>query len=196
MSVARLRHQTVNLTPSRVMACGGLQSPSIETKTCQTFDSLTFGWTLDCEMTTPRNSFTMLLVPSLTKALAAGGYVLSSAELSCHHDKCTSGIPLASSSGACISSICTADPFCCSTGWDSACTAEVRTVCSSLTCTESEGTCGHPLCTAGPVLVNLCDSTKANCVSSICTADPYCCSTAWDSVCVGEVASICGKNCN
>jgi hypothetical protein len=197
MSVERMRHQSINLTPSRVMVCGGIQTSSIVNKTCEIFDTSSFRWSATCDMTTPRNSFTMLRVPSIGTTLAAGGLMLSSAELdSCEHDKCTSGLALPSDTSSCVSSICTADSFCCSTSWDSLCVGEVRTVCGSLTCAEAEGTCVHPLCTAGSSLVNLCDSTKANCVSSICAADPFCCTDGWDDICVGEVASICGKNCN
>lgn len=197
MSVARHRHQAVNLTPSRVMACGGLEAPSVRNRSCEVFDSFTFGWMPTCELTTPRDSFTMLLVPAIGKSLAAGGYLLSSAEIGgCDHDKCTIGGPLSSSSGACVASICAVDPFCCSTDWDSLCVREVRTVCGSLTCAEADGTCGHSLCATGPALVNHCDSAKANCVSAICAVDPYCCGTAWDGICVGRVASVCGKSCN
>lgn len=174
----------------------GNPTTGANTRTCETFDTFTFTWSADCDMTMPRDGFTMQVVPSLGRELAAGGRTLSSAELSCHHDKCTSGIPLVSTSSACVSSICSADPFCCTTAWDSVCISEVRTVCSSLTCPESEGACSHPTCTPGAALVNTCDSTMANCVASICSADPFCCATSWDSVCVGEVATICGKNCN
>jgi hypothetical protein len=38
-------------------------------------------------------------------------------------------------------------------------------------------------------------STCDPCVTKICAADSYCCKTKWDSVCVGEVGSICGKTC-
>ena len=52
-------------------------------------------------------------------------------------------------------------------------------------------TCSHPLCSTGSKLVSSCDP----CATKICAADSYCCSTAWDSICVGEVKSICGKTC-
>ncbi len=53
-------------------------------------------------------------------------------------------------------------------------------------------TCTHPICTAGVKLTKACDP----CAASICAADPYCCGTKWDSICVGEVASVCGQICN
>jgi hypothetical protein len=197
MSMPRIRHQAVNLSPGRVMVCGGLQTTTLaNTKTCETFDTFPFTWSADCDMTTPRDGFTMLTVPSLGNQLAAGGRTLASAELSCHHDKCTTGSALVSTSSACISSICAVDSFCCTSGWDGFCIQEVRTICGSLTCAESEGSCTHPLCTPGTAQLSGCDSGTANCAASICATDAYCCTTAWDSICVSEVASICGKNCN
>jgi hypothetical protein len=32
-------------------------------------------------------------------------------------------------------------------------------------------------------------------VDRICAVDSYCCSVSWDGICVGEVASVCGMNC-
>jgi hypothetical protein len=52
--------------------------------------------------------------------------------------------------------------------------------------------CGHDPCATGTKLVAACDP----CVSSICAADSYCCATSWDSICVGEVKSVCGKTCH
>jgi hypothetical protein len=92
------------------------------------------------------------------------------------------------------------DPFCCGAGggtWDSVCVREARAICGSLRCPESDGTCGHSLCTAGGPLVSSCDSERANCVAAICApgVDPYCCSTAWDNLCIREVTSVRGKSC-
>ncbi|MFO0579392.1 MAG: metallophosphoesterase [Polyangia bacterium] len=52
-------------------------------------------------------------------------------------------------------------------------------------------TCAHPLCEVGASLKKSCDP----CVSKVCAADPYCCSTAWNSICVREVQSICHPSC-
>lgn len=52
------------------------------------------------------------------------------------------------------------------------------------------GVCAHDKCATGGALV------AANCgsvVQSICAADAYCCSTAWDAICVEEVRTI-GKS--
>ena len=54
--------------------------------------------------------------------------------------------------------------------------------------------CGHGVCTQGTSIASSCDSI---CVAPLCTHDPYCCNTAWDSICVSEVPTYCGGNtCN
>ncbi|NTX62648.1 hypothetical protein HUA74_18525 [Myxococcus sp. CA051A] len=132
---------------------------------------------------------------AVTAVIVSSGTSLSIGARAPIHDKCTSGVPLSPASDPCVSSVCTADAYCCSSSWDSRCVGEVRTVCGSLTCSESDGTCAHSLCTPGASLVNHCDSAKADCVSAICAVDPFCCSVSWDSLCVEKVGSVCGKNC-
>jgi hypothetical protein len=51
--------------------------------------------------------------------------------------------------------------------------------------------CTHDLCSTGAALEPGCDA----CVDAICAQDPYCCDTAWDSICVEEVATICQQTC-
>ncbi len=51
--------------------------------------------------------------------------------------------------------------------------------------------CAHELCEEGGKLSSSCDP----CVQQICAQDAYCCNTAWDGVCVGQVASVCGQSC-
>jgi hypothetical protein len=53
-------------------------------------------------------------------------------------------------------------------------------------------TCAHDRCSAGATLTAGCDQ---QCVTDICAVDPYCCATAWDSLCVGEVNSVCPQSC-
>jgi len=38
-------------------------------------------------------------------------------------------------------------------------------------------------------------SCVPSCGQTICAEDPFCCNNSWDSVCVGEVSSICGMTC-
>ena len=43
----------------------------------------------------------------------------------------------------------------------------------------------------GTPLMTTCDL----CVQVICSADPYCCSTSWDNMCVSQVTTVCGLSC-
>ncbi|NNC01667.1 hypothetical protein HJC10_02200 [Corallococcus exiguus] len=47
--------------------------------------------------------------------------------------------------------------------------------------------CTHNVCTTGSSLNKDCNS----CTFSVCNRDPYCCTTAWDSICVSEANSWC-----
>lgn len=121
----------------------------------------------------------------------------------CTHGICSTGTKLVASCDSCATSICASDSYCCNTAWDSQCVSEVSSICGSSTCssgggtptppppTGGTGTCTHSDCTSGTKLVKTCDP----CVTSVCNADSYCCNTAWDSICVGEVASVCGASC-
>lgn len=116
----------------------------------------------------------------------------------CTHSKCSTGAALGSGCEPATESICAVDPYCCNNFWDGICVSEVRTVAHSLVCAESQGSCAHTLCSTGAKLTAGCDSPPAasSCVSSICAVDPYCCNTLWDNLCVDEVATVCGQNCN
>lgn len=49
----------------------------------------------------------------------------------------------------------------------------------------------HGLCNVGAALASNMDT----CVATVCAADSYCCSTAWDSACVSQVTSRCNRSC-
>ena len=75
--------------------------------------------------------------------------------------------------------------------------------CSSATQPTSneppQGTCGHSLCSDAEALTEGCDT--AGCSIVICDPsyldDTYCCDTAWDSQCIGEVSTYCAPySCN
>jgi hypothetical protein len=108
----------------------------------------------------------------------------------CTHTECTTGQPLNTTCGSCAANLCATDPYCCTTGWDATCVAEVASVCHSLEC-GGDGSCAHAECSSGAALSNSCSP----CAHQICTVDSYCCTTAWDNICVSEVASVCGDNC-
>ncbi|WP_437288535.1 hypothetical protein [Sorangium sp. So ce406] len=112
----------------------------------------------------------------------------------CSHDKCTTGAALDKWCSPSVTEVCAVDPYCCTVAWDSVCVGELESVAGSWACRMHEGDCSHPLCATG----SRCEpepDTATYCVWEVCAADPYCCTTAWDSVCVGEVGSVCGQTC-
>jgi hypothetical protein len=129
---------------------------------------------------------------------------VSDSDCACSHALCTTGAKLFIGCATnnvvnqCVTDICKFDPFCCNNSWDSLCVERVRTVCKSLTCSESKGNCPTAPCDAGAAstpFTSNCDSAKAACVAKVCAADSYCCTNDWDSICVDEVTTKCGNNC-
>jgi len=57
--------------------------------------------------------------------------------------------------------------------------------------TAPPNVCVHDVCAAGTFMKRGCDA----CVTKICGVDPFCCDTSWDSLCVDQAKSGCGK-CN
>ncbi len=90
---------------------------------------------------------------------------------------------------ACEALVCAADPFCCSTSWDSICSGEADPLCGDLCPCGGPGLCD--CCSANGGLGCDCDS----CEALVCAADPFCCGTAWDGICAGEAATLCGDLC-
>jgi hypothetical protein len=131
----------------------------------------------------------------------------------CWHSPCVQGSKLKASCDPCVAAICAANPNCCDNKWDSACVNAVATKCAPKTCSPGNwqqscvdkvatvcdavcgapkpSTCAHSVCTTGAKLAVSCNL----CVAQICAVDPYCCSTSWDNICVGEVATECGLSC-
>ena len=113
----------------------------------------------------------------------------------CDRSTCEVGPPLDAGCDACIADICAVDPYCCGTWWDSICVGEVVTVCGDYVCPAHQGSCAHSPCVQGASLANGCDNAGAGCVADICAADPFCCASGWDGICVGEVQSVCDLEC-
>jgi secreted trypsin-like serine protease len=119
---------------------------------------------------------------------------------SCAHAICTAGTKLTSTCDSCATKVCASDSYCCSTAWDAQCVGEVSSICGK-TCSSSggstgggssgTGSCSHAICSTGTGLTSGCSS----CVTTICSADSYCCSTKWDAQCVSEVTQFCGQTC-
>ncbi|MBX7083151.1 MAG: hypothetical protein K1X88_28350 [Nannocystaceae bacterium] len=107
----------------------------------------------------------------------------------CAHDQCVDGAAMTDGCSPCVTAVCAIDSYCCTTAWDAICILEVATECGTF-CT---GSCSHTPCTTGSNLVSGCD--PGGCVETVCLNDSYCCDTAWDDLCVGEVATYCGVTC-
>jgi hypothetical protein len=98
----------------------------------------------------------------------------------CSHDLCTTGGPLDATCDTCVGSICRADGYCCTTGWDSTCQNEVATICG-LTCTADR--CGDGICSA-----------SESCSS--CASDCGACEACGDGICsASESCSSCASDC-
>jgi len=87
--------------------------------------------------------------------------------------------------GDCCEQICASDPFCCGTTWDSVCATAALANCTN---------CGDP--TAGNCYTanGTPGCSNGACCETVCASDPYCCDTAWDSICASSATSLCG-NC-
>jgi hypothetical protein len=109
------------------------------------------------------------------------------------HAKCETGRRLEGASDPCVTAICTVDPFCCTTSWDSVCVSRVTSVCD-LSCTNCQSPSGQAnICTARTTPIG--SGCNSQCVHQICGVDSFCCNTAWDAACVAEVSSVCGLGC-
>ena len=79
---------------------------------------------------------------------------------------------------------------------DDGCGGSCGTCGSGQTCSPggvctTGGNCSHPICSTGGALTGSCDT----CAAKVCAADSFCCSNSWDSICVGEVQSVCNQSC-
>ena len=107
--------------------------------------------------------------------------------------------------------VCGVDEYCCSTAWDELCVSEAGADCGA-GC-QVGPTCGDGSCDAGEG----CDDCPSDCgvcdpgdcctpratpgcgapgiETCVCEADPFCCETAWDSLCVLGAKDTCGAPC-
>ncbi len=93
----------------------------------------------------------------------------------------------------CCSTVCAADPFCCSTAWDGICAGEAFSFCSDLC--NFNAVCGPDNPQDCCVANSAPGCSDSDCCNNVCGADPFCCTTAWDSVCATEAASMCLTLC-
>ena len=123
---------------------------------------------------------------------------------------------------SCEACVCAMDPFCCQTAWDDLCVDECETQCGGCggsptcgngmcdanlgencstcpqDCTCAPGQqCQNGICTGGGGDAGCQESGTpgcggCQCEACVCAMDPYCCQTAWDSICVDECQNQCG----
>ena len=82
----------------------------------------------------------------------------------------------------CMSTVCSADPFCCESQWDDLCASSALELCAACSVPPSAGCC-LPHDGVG------CDDPA--CESEICSADAFCCDTQWDDICAGAAVELC-----
>ena len=111
----------------------------------------------------------------------------------CAHDLCATGTALSATCDPCVTEICAATPDCCSRTWSSACVDAVDTTAAcTLSCVP--GSCANSPCVVGlpsTPLVASCDP----CATTVCAADPFCCTVDWDAACVSLANMLCGTTC-
>lgn len=83
----------------------------------------------------------------------------------------------------CCLIVCTADPTCCGTSWDSGCVFLANTSCVGYCGAQVSGSCYSPH--ANPS----CDT--ASCCTAVCQIDPFCCSATWDFTCAQYAGFAC-----
>ncbi|MBM4352649.1 MAG: hypothetical protein FJ109_02470 [Deltaproteobacteria bacterium] len=90
---------------------------------------------------------------------------------------------------ACEKAVCAADPFCCNVAWDNICAGECKSIGNSVC--GSPGGAGCATSLAGEKGCGGCPCEKA-----VCAVDSFCCTTAWDALCVSECKNFCVAHCH
>ena len=75
----------------------------------------------------------------------------------------------------CQNSVCSYDPYCCNTNWDSVCASEAiqDSNCQS---------CNSPTPFCNTIWGGVGFPSDLACENSVCSYDPYCCNTNWDGI--------------
>jgi hypothetical protein len=81
----------------------------------------------------------------------------------------------------CCTTVCSADPFCCSFEWDSVCALEALELCWN--CGVNPGDCREVH--SGP------GCNLPSCCAAVCDVDPWCCEGSWDQICVDAANTYC-----
>jgi len=89
---------------------------------------------------------------------------------------------------ACCAAVCTLDPVCCATLWDSQCVLQAQFMCDAPQPVEC-GLAGQGSCTSLHASPGCSDG---QCCQAVCDLVPNCCIFSWDQVCVDIARSACG----
>ncbi len=95
-------------------------------------------------------------------------------------DCCVSHHSAGCETAACAETICELDTFCCDNQWDLVCAGDAMEACA--VCIPPDDCCeigGGPGC------------LDADCMATVCGADPSCCDTVWDVGCAGVALDAC-----
>jgi hypothetical protein len=87
---------------------------------------------------------------------------------------------------ACCAAVCEFTPFCCQVAWDQICVLSATTVCAVTGCGTSKGACDSEH--RGP------GCADEECCALVCNAEEFCCTVAWDALCVETALLFCAAN--
>ena len=88
----------------------------------------------------------------------------------------------------CCGRVCEFDPYCCSVKWDTLCVQGAEYHCLG---------CGDPANGACTEVHANPGCADAECCTSVCAVDSFCCSTSWDALCADRALATCrsGETC-
>jgi hypothetical protein len=87
---------------------------------------------------------------------------------------------------ACQTAICQTESFCCDTSWDGVCASDALSTCLGGNVCTGQPACGNCVATGHGTGCEFPD-----CQLAVCAADSFCCTDAWDQVCVEEAFDAC-----
>jgi hypothetical protein len=117
-----------------------------------------------------------------TAEQACGGFC------DCSGDCCAAHGGKGCDNEGCESCVCDADPFCCTGAWDADCAALAAGACAdTCLCPGAPASC----CATGDAPG--CAATA--CETCVCAGDPFCCTDAWDLLCVEAAEQDCAGLC-
>jgi hypothetical protein len=96
----------------------------------------------------------------------------------------------------CCNLICSSDPYCCDTVWDSVCASNARFFCTGKDDACPVPPCGSDLLTNCCVVSPLPNCSDSACCTRVCQTDPFCCQVSWDNPCVQAAAENSACDCN